>query len=375
MKFEHKLIGIYTFILLVFVVYSYTQIDLNLTLSSNAFYQQVQQVLIQIGYYQRPISTVILIVILGSLFSFYFWILKLSLEKKVSPSFVKKIVVTSGILVFAYPAFSHDLFNYMFDARIVTSYGLDPSFFKALDFPLDPWIRFMRWTHRYYPYGPGWLMLTLIPSFLGMGKFVFTLLFFKLTFLVFHFANTWLIAKLADREKWLTPTLLYALNPLVLVESIISPHNEVMMLTGVLLAFYFFSKHAVISTIAFIVSVAIKFVSIILLPLFLVKKKTNSTLFTWSFWFWIVALVPIVMQREPYSWYMVPLIAFAALGSSRLITSLTIALSAALLIRYIPYIYYGDYSFQSQQLQVILFILTITAFFGASFLWVKKRFT
>jgi len=82
--------------------------------------------------------------------------------KRYNPLLIS-ILIGVGLL-FSYPFLSHDLFNYLFDAKIVTFYHQNPYILKALDFPSDPWLRFMHWTHRTYPYGPSFLFLTLVPS-------------------------------------------------------------------------------------------------------------------------------------------------------------------------------------------------------------------
>lgn len=375
MKHRWSFLGFFVIILLL-VIFSYTQVDLNLTLSSNHIYQQIQNQLILIGYYQRPFSTAILTLLLIYLFGFYLRTLKLIVEKKLTVEHLKWLVAVTSVFLFAYPEFSHDLFNYMFDARVVTEYHLDPHFFKALDFPLDPWVRFMRWTHRYYPYGPGWLILTLIPSYLGMGKFVLTMFLFKLMFLGFYLGNLWLIWQIGGiwgKEKRIFATVFYALNPLVLIESLVSPHNEVMMLSGVLVAVYFLqTQKNFLSAVSLTGSIAVKFVSAILIPLFLFKKHIDSDFFRWSFWLWTGALIPVILQREPYSWYLIPLIAFAALSRSKLIQGLAIALSASFLSRYLPFILFGDYSGVTLQLRSWLMWGIFIVMIGAGWVWAKN---
>ena len=204
---------------LILVVYSYSQIDLNLTLSSNILYQHFQQILINIGYYNRPFSALIYVVIIFVFFINY-GLFSLKWKKILFWDLKTIILFSSVILLFSYPAFSHDFFNYMFDARIVTKYFANPYVHSALDYPSDLWIRFMHWTHRTYPYGPIWLAATLIPSFLGMGKFVLTLFYFKLMFTFLHLGNIVFISKIVGKINYRYQNLaiiLYALNPLVLV--------------------------------------------------------------------------------------------------------------------------------------------------------------
>lgn len=348
MKKRALVFGTWIFLLVAWIVYSYTQVDLNLTLSSNRLYQVLQQQLLQFGYYNRPAATLVLTILLLATFGFWFWVLHLIALGKLHQREVWQLLGLSAILILAYPGFSHDLFNYMFDARVVTKYGLDPRYFRALDFPTDTWTRFMHWTHRYYPYGPGWLYLSLIPSFLGLGKFTLTLLCFKLMFFLLHISDSWLIAKILaklNKGKALLAVAFYALNPLVIVEGLVSPHNELAMVTFLLLAIYLLMqpKNA-LGIVSLLISASIKYVSIILLPFFLFWKKLDEKLYLFSWWLWLLALIPLVVARQAYSWYVLPLVALGALVlRNRLTFAATVGLSG-LLFQYLPFSYFGDYS-------------------------------
>ena len=358
-----------------FFIYSYTQVDLNLTLSSHPLYQLIQRQLTYVGYFNRPISGSALILLLTALWIIYFITIRAVAKDVLQKRHVVYMIAVSLILVFAYPAFSHDFFNYMFDARIVTKYGLDPSHFKALDFPVDTWTRFMRWTHRYYPYGPGWLLLTLVPSYLGFGKFVVTLFLFKGLFAIAHVGNSWLLHRMNNNKRSGLILAAYALNPLILTESLVSPHNEVLMLFGVLLAFYLLLRNNLASLLALIASISMKYVSAVLLPLwFVAKYSSRSKLFIYAFYAWLVALVPLILMREPYSWYFIPLVALALLTEKSLPFAIATGLSAGTLVRYIPFIIWGDYGIRSQNTQLYLFVsvTAIISFYSYS-VWEKNR--
>ena len=148
-------------------IYSFTQVDLSLTLSKASVYQAIEKQLQYVGFFQRPVSAAIFSIIFILLFAFYFIFLRLAKNNKLT---FKNVVILVAIvffgLVFAYNAFSYDLFNYIFDVKILTFYHLNPYFFKPMDFANDPMLSFMRWTHRTYPYGPSWLVLTVPLSFI-----------------------------------------------------------------------------------------------------------------------------------------------------------------------------------------------------------------
>lgn len=355
-----------------FIIYSFSQIDLNLTLWTNSTYQTVQTSLIDLGYYNRILSVIIFSVLISSLYVIYG--LSLMFVKHLGKKHTWILICLASFLFLAYPAFSHDLFNYIFDARIVTHYNLSPYYFKALDFPADLWIRFMHWTHRYYPYGPIWILITLAPSIAGIQKFTFTLLLFKIFFLTFYIVNCYLVWKISEKiipEKSKFALIFFALNPLVLIESLVSPHNESVMLTFVLLALYTYISRPALSFFFLVMSIGIKYVSIILLPLLNYYKRINQKFFIYLFIGWFIILVPFIIQRETYPWYFVPLVAWAALSTSSKLCILTLAVSIALISRYIPNIggIYGHQAAVYQNLLMVsIFIITSLAGF-----WIWKN--
>ena len=152
----------YLITLVALFLYSYTQIDLSLTFSRIAPLRTLVGYFQYIGYFNRPLSTLIFVFLIIFLFNFYLGFLVLARTQQLSKKYVwKLIILTTIILAFTYNAFSYDLFNYIFDAKIITHYHLNPYIHKALDFPGDPMLSFMHWTHRVYPYGPLWLGLTI----------------------------------------------------------------------------------------------------------------------------------------------------------------------------------------------------------------------
>lgn len=374
-----KLLILYFAVLLGFFVYSYSQIDLNLTLYSNPTYLHFQSILIELGYFNRPLSTFIFCLLLTLLSLFYILFLRRCAKGKIPLKEVWKIIICSyTILLFSYPAFSHDIFNYLFDARIVTKYQLSPYYFTALDFPHDQWIRFMHWTHRYFPYGPLWLGFSLVPSYIGFGKFVLTLFLFKLLFNFSTLGSAWGIVKIASYKKSENVALAlvyFALNPLILIEGLVSPHNEISMFVFTILGFILLLRRKrIFSILLFLVGVGIKFLPIVFLPFVFIKKS----LLEHRRFFDVVALIsiiitlPVVLFREPYPWYFIPFIGFASLAHERLLKIVGIGLSIGLLLRYAPYLYYGDYQPPVAVIQAIVLIVPIFISAMIFFLFRKK---
>src|SRR3989338_9746508 len=125
-------------ILAVFVIYSYALVDPNITIITHPLWEMFRNTMVQLGYYNRPLSWNIYLILVLALFAIHFSLIKS--KKHIDP--VKIAILIGGILLVSYPFLSHDFFNYMFSAKTITYYHQNPYAMRALDFPYDPWIRF-----------------------------------------------------------------------------------------------------------------------------------------------------------------------------------------------------------------------------------------
>lgn len=366
-RLEKILITINLVTYLVLGVFSYAYVDLNLTLSQNHLLLQFVGTMQRLGYYNRPIATITFILII--LFAYLFFGINLLLlqRKKIGKKFVLiSTVLNTLVLVFAYPFLSYDIFNYIFDAKIIFHYHLSPYTHTALNFPSDTWIRFMRWTHRYSPYGPLWLTLSLIPFALGLGKFIFTLFTFKIFIGAFHLLNTYLIYKILQKirpDVVLIGTATYSLNPLFLIEGVANAHNDVVLAAFLLMAVFFLVyKKKLHGFGSLVLGILIKYIPLLIIPwhvLYFFKLKTLPVsrvialnLFTmaiFTYWFSSFRIsVPFVsasatqVQFQP--WYLFWTIPFIALIPGFWVILVSTVLSIGASLRYLPYLYYGDWN-------------------------------
>jgi len=221
----------------------------------------------------------------------------------------------------------------MFDAKILTVYGKNPYFFRALDFPQDSWLLFMRWTHRTYPYGPVFLPLTLIPSFLSLGKLILNFLFFKIFFFSFYFLSVFFLNKINKKQA-----VFFATSPFILIEGLVNTHNDLISLSLALIGMYFLLKNNFLSRIFLLLSAGIKYMTF---PLIFITKKTN--LFMNKLIIALLFLILIYMSffMEVQSWYF--LILFVLLPLYEKIVYSSSIFFAGLLFSYYPYIALGDW--------------------------------
>ncbi len=338
--------------------YSFVQIDLGLTLTRASWWQTTQKVFQQIGYFQRPLSTGLYLGILISLFTFYCLMLRTIQRRKLDRRQVWRLIfLTAGILWLAYNAFSYDLFNYVFWAKIITYYQQSPYIKRPLDFPGDPMLGFMHWTHVYYPYGPFWLLLSLPLSFLGWQKLLPTLILFKALAVASYLGSCWFLEKILVRLKTKQPLFalgLFAFQPLLIIEALVSGHNDLLMMMFILAGFWFFlEKKPGLSWLMLFLSIGIKFATALLAPVFLwltfqqwQKKKVKYDQI-WIACFGLMAVAVLLAIRrtnmQPWYWlYLFPFLVF--LRQRRWLFWPMMALSIGLLLHYAPFFYLGHWN-------------------------------
>lgn len=326
------IIWLYGVVLFALGIYSYLLIDPNITFFQHPLWVQFRDWAVYLGYYRRDISWNVYMTLLIILFIFHYLLTK----KYKHNSALTIAALIAGIGCISYPFLSHDLFNYLFDARILTHYGKNPYLFTALDFQGDLWTRFMHWTHRTYPYGPTFLPLTLIPSFLGWGKFSLTFFLYKmmnglLYFLAVHFLN-----KKNKREA-----MFFATHPLVIIEGLVNGHNDMIAVSIGLIGIYLLErKYAFWSKVVLLFSGGIKYVTLPLVGLVVDKKHRWYTKALFGVQISLVLYLCYKMEIQP--WYFLSLFAFVPFFG--LYIERLSVLFFGLLLSYYPFIRFGDWT-------------------------------
>ena len=365
-----KLLGTFYVLTIIFLfLYSFTQVDLNLTLSQFSLWQITQKFFQQIGYFNRPLSTSFYILIVLLFFLFYFSFLYLASKNKIEKNQIWFLTIISTIILsFSYNAFSYDLFNYIFDAKIITHYGQNPYLHKALDFPTDPMLNFMRWTHRTYPYGPSWLILTVPLSFIGFNFFLPTFFLFKFLSSLSFLGTAYFISKILKKispKNELYGLTLFVFNPLIIIEVLVSSHNDLPMIFFAVLSLHLLiNKKYFTSVLSLLFSIGIKFATFFLLPIFLYPLFTkNKNQINWAkllnyiIPLMTISLILVITRTNFQPWYLLYIVSFAPLIQNRyqaFIISTVFPFFA--LLEYVPFLYKGDWN---QPVPNILFWLTI----------------
>lgn len=355
-------IVLYWILLVLFSIYSYWLIDPNITLFQNRFWVQFRDWAVYLGYYRRDISWIVYLTLLILLFICHFICLKKF--KHYSAIRIAGFIVFIGCI--SYPFLSHDLFNYLFDARIFTHYGLNPYTHTALDFQKDLWTRFMHWTHRTYPYGPTFLPLTLIPSYLGLGKFSITLFLYKFMNGVLYFLAVYFLNKKHKKEA-----MFFATHPLIIIEGLINGHNDMIALSIGLLGVYLLErKYSLWSRFMLLLSAGIKYIT---LPIVFLHPKLEITRYMKLLFCSQVALVIYLCYKmEIQPWYFLSLFIFLPFFPTFL-EELSI-LFLGLLLSYYPFIRFGDWTAKTVLLKrEIFFVALFLQILFSLALYLRKR--
>ncbi|MFL5733390.1 MAG: hypothetical protein ACJ78Q_09320 [Chloroflexia bacterium] len=170
------------------------------------------------------------------------------------------LMVVPGVL-------STDLFSYIWYGRIMVDFGQNPLTHVPADYTFydkGGWLQWVFWKETPSVYGPAWLLvagaIAQISNAMG-GDIVNQILGHKLVAALAHLTNValiWQISGMLIERYWRRPdlqalklaegdwkagmrlavTLAYAWNPLMVIEMGANGHNDVLMLTGVLLALW-----------------------------------------------------------------------------------------------------------------------------------------
>lgn len=327
---------IYAIVLFAFFLYSYVLIDPNITFFNSPIWSRFLETVLQIGYYQRSLSWTIYLILIGCITIFHLYFI--NQYKKHDPLRIGFMIAV--ILCLSYPFISHDFLKYMFDAKILTQYHQNPYLMRPLDFSYDPWLRFLQWIEQPFRYGPVFLGIIIIPSFLAMGKFLLNFILFKMTFMCFYIGAVFTLRKM--NKRW---AFVFATHPLLIVDGLINGHNDLISVSFLIFGIYFLSRKKILPRLFFFLSIGIKYLS---LPVLLMTKNKNSILNILVFFSLLIIPYLLLNQyignlfsAEIQTWYFIILLGFIPYFEG-VINKLLITFTG-LLVSYYPYIYLGKW--------------------------------
>lgn len=345
--------------------FSYGFLDPNLSLSSNPLFTYFQSPLSYLVYHNRSVATTVFLLIMVSLFFCYACFLrfgeKLFIEWK---RFLFVAIASAMILVFSYPALTHDLFNYITTAKVTFTYHENPYLVMPIEIPNEPYLAFTRAANKVALYGPVWILITAIPHFFGGGNIWRTIIAFKLLNTFVYICFLYLIYKIT---KNIRNVIFFAFNPLILIETLVSGHNDLFMMILAISGLYVWQKGGISKKAAgivlFIFSWLVKGSTLVLLPLVFMKKMSWDRLLLIAYCLLsLVFFVVAPLREELYPWYAVWLISVASfmdLKKQTFIAGFSVVLSFALELRHLPYIWMGYYEGPGPILRIVFTVIPV----------------
>lgn len=369
---------LYFIVLFAFSIFTYSFIDINLPFF-NLFFTGL-------GTQNRVLFTSLYILFISLLFAFYIYFLWCSYHKKLVFGALKKVLLLQIIILFfSYPAvLSFDIFNYIFSAKVAFYYFENPYLVMPVEFLGDPNLAFTHAANKIALYGPVWLLFSSIPFFLGFGNLIISVFSFKAFIIFFYIACIYFIRKLSGNVVGM---VFFALNPLVVVETLVSGHNDVVMMSLALGAFLLLVKRKYVGGVSFMAaSIFIKYATLFLVPVYvyaLIKSFFKQTIeikkvFIMSAFCMLTIFLLSPLREEIYPWYAIWVIIFISLSFpyNLFISLLTISFSFGLMMRYVPFMLLGTHFGISPYLKTFMTfglpIVLVLVFLLAKRLWKKS---
>lgn len=321
---------------------------------------------------QRSWSAAAYVALQVLLFITYILLLYQIYRKRMRLQYVIVLIsVIAAIMLLSFPGFSYDVFNYIATAKITFFYRENPYLVMPIDISNEPMLRFLHAANKVALYGPVWIALTAVPYLSGTTNLVLTVASFKLFVAVFYIGVLYLLWK---RSKSVFSVAFFGLNPLVLIETLGSGHNDIVMMFFALLSFQLIAeKRWHWSLIALLASILIKFSTVFLLPVYVVTVAmvAQGKLVRWqSVWRWSAVSMFIIfllspIREEIYAWYLLwPLTFVALVRPWSWLQLVALGFTLGLPLRFAPFVYYRNWGGITPLTKKLVTFIPPAAFLG-----------
>ncbi|MHB1135115.1 MAG: hypothetical protein ACYC4L_22310 [Chloroflexota bacterium] len=224
---------------------------------------------------------------------------------------VLAVAALAGVVaVLVYPIGSTDVFNYIFQGRVLALHGDNPYLVVPRSYAKDAMAPSVPWGDWPSTYGPLWLFVSAAAGRIYREDILLGLLAYEAVAVAFYLGTAVLVyaAVRAYRPAWaVAAALLFAWNPLVVYETAVNRHNDIAMAffaTAALLAYR--RGRLALALPLLMASVLVKFMTVLLLPLFLAHwlspREQRRRRLGQAFWGLLVAGLLAVAFYAPF-WY------------------------------------------------------------------------
>lgn len=225
-----------------------------------------------ISQYQQGLVFIFLVVL--SFLYFQLVLRLINLDKKL----LALAAILIGLAAMAIPFFSVDITAYLLAAKNWVIYQNNPYHLPLNYYQGDSWVRaseivWVWWLDYPSIYGPLLLFISGFVVKISGGQFITAVYLFKSIVLITAALSCYLFIKLDSSPKK-SHSLLFLLNPILILSIIVDGHNDVFVLLGLMLFLYFIKQgKPSFGAGAIFLGAMVKFTSLVLLPALLIGKK------------------------------------------------------------------------------------------------------
>lgn len=178
-------------------------------------------------------------------------------------------VLTTLVLLWAYPVTSTDLFDYIFRARMTVNYDANPYLVLPNQFKNDPLYRYIGWPNAPSAYGPLWEAVSwLLARVAGSALLPTVLLYKALAAVAFLLCGATIQAIARGPQMKLLGSYIWLWNPLAIWEFAAIGHNDGFLILALLLALYAAQHQRFgLAVLALVGGALFKFLPVIFIPL------------------------------------------------------------------------------------------------------------
>jgi alpha-1,6-mannosyltransferase len=231
-----------------------------------------------ISHLWQRTATFELLLTFGGLFVIYIWVTNTTLSVPTQYFWLVAALLFRILFLFNYPSLSDDYVRFIWDGRLLlnhqnpylyrpdellhvaraSQYGLNETLYQSLNSP-----------HYYSVYPPFNQAIFRLAAWAGQGADLQTIIALKCCILIPEIISICLLSHWLNIQK----TLIYALNPLVIIELTGNVHFEAFTVLFLIVFIRFLLQQQYFkSSLALTLAISVKFLPLILLPI-LVKKS------------------------------------------------------------------------------------------------------
>lgn len=209
-----------------------------------------------------------LAIIYIALLALFFFLKNTFLLRSLTDKFAERtlflvFLITTLIFTFSYNFLSNDLFTYLFSAKMLWFYHLNPYIVAPKELiEIDFSISFLRNIQNTYFYGPIALAYSSIPVIiLSANKILSNLILIRLMNATLFYLTGILIYKITDKDKRIFGWWFF--NPMLVIELLVNAHNDLLLISSFVISVYFINRKRVLGLVILAFSSLTKFAEIL----------------------------------------------------------------------------------------------------------------